>query len=183
MIQNIALWSLLSCGDSPKETSEDTGEPTTADTSSDTEDTDSVPPEPEAFVLSISGSDNESLTFDTPTCQIPDAVPHFNLYWRLSSGGHKFVLRVFINAEYEGTGTYDNSTNNISVRLQEEAGGSGRFYQTEAEKGDVVTATIETNEEGNVWGTIEVATMHNGESSISLSPTNFPIWCTPENTN
>ena len=176
------LLLLIACrGDKNEDTAIDTGTQITSEDSAETGSTTPEPPEP--FQLTISGTDNESLSFDTPTCQIPNAVPNFNLYWRLASGAHKFVLRVFINADYVGAGEYENSTQNISVRLQEEAGGSGRFYQSDLAQGDAVTASIETDDDNNVWGTVSISTMHNGESSISLEPTSFPIWCSQENTN
>ena len=183
MLHVIFLLGLLGCGDKAGDTS-DNPEPMDSPQPDSPPDTGiDIPDPPGPFSLSISGTDNETLTFDAPTCQIPEAVPNFKLYWRLSSGAHKFVLRLFINADYQGAGSYDNGSQNISVRLQEEAGGSGRFYQTEAENGDNVSLAIETDEDGMVWGEVSLSSMHNGESSINISPSSFPIWCTPENTN
>jgi hypothetical protein len=178
----LTILFMLGCSGNEKENIEETGDVTNS--SDETGETGiTIPSPPEPFEITISGTDNETLSFDTPTCQIPEAVPNFNLYWRLSSGAHKFVLRVFINADYEGAGEYDNSTHNISIRLQEEAGGSGRFYQSDLEQGDEVTGTIETDEGDTIWGTINIASMHNSDSSITLQPSSFPVWCSAENTN
>ena len=177
----IATTLYIGCGDKEHDSTTDTTH--TDEPSGEPADDTSPPQAPSPFSITISGTDNETLMFDSPTCQIPDAASNINLFWRLASGAHKFVFRIMVRDDYQGTGTYNNTDHNLKVSLQEEAGGQARFYQADTTMGDSATLTLETDEDGYVWGTIEIASMHNGADAITLSPTSFPIWCEASNTN
>ena len=177
---------ILACGN---DKDEDTGEKVIEDIVDTSSEEEEAPQEPESFSLSITGSTNETLLFDNPTCQIPDAAPNINIYWRNQAGSHAFVFRIMLRNDYDPTvGHYDNENNDLSFTLQEEAGGEGRYFVTDFDVGDQASLDLEVYEEiiGQpiIWGNATVETMHNPTSgSISISPSVIPIWCTPENTN
>ena len=181
MIRNIFLISLMmACGGKDSQENEPDSSPSEPD---DTEDSGiEIPDPPGSFTLTISGSDNETLVFDSSTCGIPEAFPKFDMFWRNSSNSHCFVIRVLINGEYVEPGTYSNSEQSLSIRLQEEAGCQARFYQADLSQGDSATMSIEGDGEGTLWGQVQVESMHSSTGQIAISPTAFPVWCTPENT-
>jgi len=148
------------------------------DTGTDT-DTDQVGNPHDSFSITISGVANETLTFDSPSCGIPDSIPKLDLFWRDTSLSHVFVFRLTISG-FDGPGEYNNTDHSVTLRLQQEAGGSNQFYQADAGAGDGVSVTVESDDNGTFWGEFSVSTLNGGE--ISLSPMVFPIWCTPENT-
>ncbi len=162
---------LLACGD--KET-----DSATVDTN-EVEDTD--PTEPDSIAIETSGSENLSLMFDTPTCQIPTAAPNFNAFWRNGTGAHVFVLRVMLRGDYIGGGSYNSDDHELLVTLQEEAGGQGRYYAVDSTQGDLATLELNTDTNGIVWGTINVNSLHSLEGSITMNTTDIPLWC-DENT-
>ena len=181
----ILIGLLFACGEKDIE-EEDTALIEQEDTTED----EIIPEEPEPFSLTISGSDNETLPFNAPSCQIPDAAPNINIFWREQSGSHKFVLRIMLRNEYDPEiSGYDISTNDLTFTLQEEAGGEGRYYATDPAAGHQGTLSLNVYEEiiGEpiVWGEADVMTMHNPTSgdSITLSPSVIPVWCTQDNTN
>lgn len=183
----IFIGLMLACGkdtDTDEEV-EETEEDEIVDTSSE----DEAPQEPEAFSLTITGLMNETLLFDNPTCQIPDAAPNINIYWRNQASSHKFVFRMMLRNDYDpAVSDYNNESNNLSFTLQEEAGGSGRYFATDFAAGDQASLALEVYEEiigePTVWGNATVATMRNPtDGSITISPSIIPVWCTPENTN
>ena len=179
------LSMILACGNK-EQTTEDSATSETEDTALDTgEDLDPQPPE--SFSISLSGAETETLLFDTPTCQIPDAAPNLNVYWRNGAGTHKFVLRMMLRNSFEGAGEYDNQNHDLTITLQEEAGGQARFYQTDTAQGDSASMSLQVFEEiiGEpvTYGTATVTTMHNGADSITLNPSEIPVWCDKDNTN
>lgn len=168
--------SLLACGD--KNTVQDSG--ITEDINTEPQ----APVEPSPFTLTVSGDHNLTLTFDSPTCQIPEAAPNLNTFWRTSTGAHTFVLRVMLRGDYEGAGTYTLQDNELTVTLQEEAGGEGRYFSVNLDDGH--EATVELNTEGRdiVWGTLSASQLASiSDGSISISPTSIPLWCDADNTN
>ncbi len=175
----LSLFSALifaGCGEK-----EDTGfEP--PDTGPDTEDTGpdlgDMPDDPAPFEITISGTDNETIVFDSPTCYYPVGSSNLRVFWRSGSGAHAWVLLAELLGDFEGPGTYDASNAAPRAKLQEEAGGEGRYYQAEATLGDTVSITVEQLEEDRAWGEYEVSGMHDTEGgSITLSPMPVPIWC------
>lgn len=176
---------LFACGD---KTLQDTGEE--IEEVEDTHSENEAPEEPAPFTITISGTDNESLVFDSPTCQIPDAAPNVNVYWRNQAGSHKFVLRMMLRNDYDPeVEEYSIANNELSFTLQEEAGGQGRYYVADSTSGDSGTLSLFVYEEiigePTVWGEAVIETMHTPSTgaSITLSPSTIPVWCTPENTN
>jgi len=141
-----------------------------------------LPSQPETFTLVVSGDTNISLSFDAPTCTITDGVPNFYAYWRDSSGTHKFVLKAELRGIYAGEGLYTSADGAI-VKLQEEAGGEARFFQTTTDLPNDPWVEIEGVVDDTVWGTGNASNLSGPNGSISLTPTTFPIWCSEENTN
>ena len=178
-MSSFPLLLFLSCGD--KEHSPDD---TTATSDTDTQPQDTgpvVPDPPDNFTLVTSGEMTENLSFDAPTCTLTNGAPNFYAFWRSSSQSHVFVLKVELRGIYDGAGSYTGEQG-LTIKLQEEAGGAGRFFQSDSTQ-DSVTLTLETNEEGYIFGDASIANMHSSSGSISLSPSTFPIWCSPDNTN
>lgn len=180
----ILISLILACGE--KDTEEEDTQEEIEDTSSE----EVVPEEPAPFTITISGTDNEQLLFNAPTCQIPDAAPNINIFWRNQASSHKFVLRMMLRSDYDPEIVeYDTTNNDLTFTLQEEAGGEGRYYVTDPNSGDSGTLSLNVYEEiigePTVWGEAAVETMHNPTSGaeITLSPSTIPVWCTPENTN
>lgn len=168
--------SLLACGD--KDTVLDSG--ITEDTTSEEQ----GPVEPGPFTLTVTGDQNLTLTFDSPTCQIPDAAPNFNAFWRTSTGAHTFVLRVMLRGDYQGAGTYTLQDNELTVTLQEEAGGEGRYFSVNQDDGHDASVNLQTEGSDIVWGTLNVEQLASiNDGSISISPTSIPLWCDADNTN
>ena len=169
---------LIACSGKTAETSEEPSSP-----ASPPEDTSPQLPEPpEPFTLAVSGEATLSLHFDTATCTIPDGAPNFYAFWRLASGEHKFVLKAELRNIYDGEGSYTQSDGAV-VKLQEEAGGEARFFQTNAAEGDTATISINGIADDVIWGSGNAPSLHSGTGTISLEPASFPIWCTEENTN
>ena len=156
-------------------------------TDTSTEDTapeDTTPTRPDSIVLETSGSENLSLMFDNPTCQIPSAAANFNTFWRNGTGAHVFVLRVMLRGDYVGPGIYDTTNDSLLVTLQEEAGGQGRYYSVDATQGDSASIELKTDpsDRNLVYGTLTVNSLHSAEGAITISPTEIPLWCDGENT-
>ena len=160
----------------------------TIDTAKSDDDTSTVedtsPSPPDSFTLSVSGSANLNLMFDTPTCQIPSAAPNFNSFWRTSSGAHVFVLRVMILGSYNGAGDYSSSVEDsraLAVTLQEEAGGEGRYFALDPAQGQ--SASMEINvEDSIIYGNLNVSQLSSPNGTIEINPTTIPIWCDEDNT-
>jgi hypothetical protein len=144
-----------------------------------------TPVQPEPFTVSVTGATNLSLSFDTPTCQIPEAAPNFNTFWRSSTGAHVFVLRVSILGVYEGTGAYNSNVEDsraLMVSLQEEAGGEGRYYTVDTDQGQLANVEL-TAEEDLIYGQLLVSELYSTiDGVIQISPTSIPIWCDENNT-
>jgi len=175
---SIILFSLFACGDDAK-----TNDSAGSDDSAAQEEV--LPPtEPDAFTLSVTGDHTLSLVFDTPTCQIPDAAPNFNAFWRTSSGAHTFVLRVMIRGEYDGAGTYTLTENALTVTLQEEAGGEGRYFSVNVDEGHDASVELNTEADNIVWGSLTASQLSSiNDGNITISPTEIPLWCDSNNTN
>ena len=174
MIRFPLLLSLFACGNKEQ-----------SDTSNDTAAVqDPTPTRPDSITLQTTGVENLSLMFDTPTCQIPSAASNFNTFWRNGTGAHVFVLRVMLRGDYEGPGVYNTTDNSLLVSLQEEAGGEGRYYAIDVEQGDTASIELKTDpsDRNLVYGTLTVNSLHATDGSISLSPTEIPLWCDAENT-
>ena len=149
-----------------------------ADTDADT-DTDSavdtLPPDPSPFTLTVSGHYDAQLSFDQPSCQALDGAPNFRAFWRNAAREHVFVLVADILGVYAGPGTYDETMGHVTVKLQEEAGGSLEYFYTG--EGDTVLINLEGVTETEAWGDITVSGMQGDAGAISIMPQPIPIWC------
>ncbi len=144
--------------------------------------TDDLPPKPEPFTLAVRGGVSLDLYFDTPTCQKPKGANNFRAFWRDSTGSHVFVLIADLLGSYTEPGTYSSADTNATIKLQEEAGGTGGFdyYATTTAQGDSASITIEhlDEEAGIGWGEFEFDGLHpSSGGGITASPMPIPIWC------
>jgi hypothetical protein len=139
------------------------------------------PADPTPFTLSYSGADSGSLVFDEVQCTWPPGSSNLRVGWRNASDEHVFVLLIDLLGVFDGVGSYSSDeSSNVRARLQEEAGGSGANFVVDSAQGDLVSITVEgaDQEAGQVWGSFDVATMHDlSGGMISLDPGTFPIWC------
>lgn len=168
------LIGLLACGN--KEQSDTSQEDTAVE--------ETTPTKPDSIILQTSGSENLSLMFDNPTCQIPSAAANFNTFWRNGTGAHVFVLRVMLRGDYTGPGVYDTTNDSLIVTLQEEAGGQGRYFSVDTAQGDSASIELKTDpsDRNLVYGTLTVNSLHSSDGSVTVSPTEIPLWCDAENT-
>lgn len=142
--------------------------------------TSALPPKPDPFTLTVRGGTSLDLYFDTPTCQKPKGGSNFRAFWRDSTGSHVFVLVADLLGTFDGAGTYTTADANATIKLQEEAGGSGAYYATDDDQGDSASITVEAIDEelGIAWGEFEVDGLHSSSAGgITVSPMPVPIWC------
>lgn len=130
-----------------------------------------LPADPTPFTLEISGAASLSLPFDEPTCTNQLGSSNFSLFWRDSTDAHVFVLVAQMLGTYTGPGTYDGSA--VTVKLQEEAGGQGRYFASQ--DGDTVAFTIDHVGEDGAWGQLVFSSLDGG--AITASPMPVPLWC------
>ena len=133
-----------------------------------------MPPDPRPLTVTVSGATSLDLVFDTPSCTWYDGIPNFRAFWRGSD--HAYVLIAEIISVYDGPGTYDPSMGRVGVKLQEEAHGTGAFFQAEPESGDEIAVTVEYAGATQAFGSFDVSGLH-GDGAITLSPSTLPIWC------
>ena len=174
IMRSLILFFMACSGKAPDTSSTETGTPEVTDPSQ--------PVAPEPFTLSLSGEATETLLFDKPTCTIPNGAANLYAFWRLGSGEHKFLIKAELRNIYEGIGTY-SETDGAVIKLQEEAGGEGRYFEANEARGSTVTVEIEGIMDDIVWGTATVSELFTDTGSVTIDPNFFPIWCTAENTN
>jgi hypothetical protein len=123
---------------------------------------------PKSFVLSTQGSSTHSISFSEHTCS--NNNNQIRSFWRGS--GHVFVLIAEIMSNYSGVREYtvDNST--IRIKLQEEAGGSGLFYQA---TDDDISIDITYDGEEGLSGSATASSLEAG--TLLLDPTTFYVGC------
>ena len=157
----------------------DTDTDADADTDTDTDtDTTGFPADPSPFDVTVSGAYTGTLTFDDPTCYYPEGSSQLRVFWRNEAREHVFFLLVELLSGFEGAGTYDDSNTSPRAKLQEEAGGSGYYFQSDADQGDVVSLTVQLDEEDHAWGEWTATGLHDTEGgAITMEPTVIPIWC------
>ncbi len=152
-----------------------------ADTDTDT-DTDTAPPEfpddPTPFQITVSGAYTGTLSFDEPDCYQPVGSTQLRVFWRDGGGSHVFFLLAQVMTGFEGPGTYDATNANPEGRLQEEAGGTGYYFYTDASKGDSATITVDWVGEDVIWGEFTIDGLHDTSGgSVTLEPSTIPLWC------
>jgi len=186
----IFLLLIAGCGD--KDTNTDTDSESDTDTDSDTDaDTDSdtdadtdvdsdMPADPTPFTVTVSGSYSGTLTFDEANCTNPLGSSNFSVFWRDSADSHVFVLVGQMLGTFDGAGTYDETA--VTVKLTEEAGGSGNYFSST--DGDSISFTIEhiddqSKDSRSAWGSYTVSSLDGG--ALTFSTDEIPIWCTSVN--
>ncbi len=169
------LVGMAACGGN-----KDDGEDTTVvesglDTNLDTGEEDVLP---YPFTLDFTGSLEQSLLFDAPNCTL-NAPTHLQVFWRNLARDHTFVLVAEILGGVASTGSYDQNTTGARLKLQEEAGGSGAYYQSDASQGDtfIIEITEHNYEEGYARGTFSFSALHSGSDATTATPMPIPIYC------
>ena len=163
---------LLACTQ-PKTDSANTDTHSSSDTATDTGS--AYPTDPSPFTITISGSESETLIFDKPSCASPTGSTNMRMFWRNRSGSHVFVLLAEVLGDFTGEGTYTAPDQRVTVKLQEEAGGQGRYFASN--DSSQTTVTYDIAEENFISGEASITALYNNDLEITLSPSTFPIWC------
>jgi len=137
-----------------------------------------MPPDPAPFSLSL--SDGRTLSFDQSSCQHFRGSTNFRAFWRDSARSHQYVLTLQVMQTFSGAGTYENATDRVDVKLQEEAPQTGApTYWTDQELGDLASITVDYIDEDVAWGQASVSGLREpaGGTAVAINPTVLPIWC------
>jgi hypothetical protein len=173
----VASFSLLlvlaACGGKGSDTAgTDTG------TSTDTQDTGGnsmgLPENPAPFDIVVSGAVNTTLSFDQPTCT--HQGQNLRTFWRNSARTHVHVLVAEVMGTYTGEGSYDQDSGG-RVKLQEEAGGTLAYFAADPAQGDTLQIDVPYATDTQAAGTFTVSGMHSTDGTITLTPSELPIWC------
>jgi hypothetical protein len=123
---------------------------------------------PQSFQLAIDGTSTHNLTFSEHDCS--NNNNQIRSFWRGSN--HVFVLIAEIMSDYEGVGNYTTENSTVRVKLQEEAGGNGSFYQA---TDDDISIDVQFVGSEGTSGMVFVSTLEGG--SLTLDPTEFYFGC------
>ena len=123
---------------------------------------------PKSFVLTTQGSATHSISFSEHSCS--NNNNQVRSFWRGS--GHVFVLISEIMSNYSGVGEYTTENSTIRIKLQEEAGGSGLFYQS---TNDDMSIDITYDGEEGLSGLAITRSLESG--TLLLEPTEFYFGC------
>ena len=165
------LFFLLACTETKTDTA-DTANP--EDTNiSDTGDV--YPSNPAPFTIEISGVMSQSLVFDEPSCSSPTGSTNMRMFWRNKNDAHVFVLVTEILGDFDGVGTYTSPAFRANIKLQEEAGGSARYFASTDASNTEIEYTI--YEDQFAFGQAQVDSLEGTDGSISINPSSFPLWC------
>ncbi len=178
-MRTLPLVLLLASGCTPKDDTSDTSTNICGDsgeTGTETEDT--GPADIESITLTFTGALEQTLTFDMPDCTHTTST-HFRSFWRDSTGTHTFVIIAEVLGGLEGAGQYDHNTTGARIKLQEEAGGGGAFFQTDTTAGDTLNITLDhlDAEAGEAWGDYEFSAIQGDLGRASGTPLPIPIRC------
>ena len=163
---------LFACAQ-PKTDSASTDSSNPSDTAGDT--AVENPADPSPFTITLSGGASETLIFDKPSCASPTGSTNMRMFWRNKSGSHVFVLLAEILGDFNGVGTYTSPEQRVNIKLQEEAGGQGRYFASN--DSSQVVITYEISDENFIFGEASANALYNNDLEITLSPSTFPIWC------
>lgn len=173
----VALLALGAC--KPK------GDTADSDTDTDTDVVDTgpvdgqMPADPRPITVTVTGGYEGTLVFDAPTCTVQGG--NFRMFWRNAEGAHVFVLIGETLGHYAGPGDYGSDLSNTRAKLQEEAGGSDNFFQTDTTQGDSFAMTVTHVDDPNfgtrAWGSFTVNGLHDASGPITISPNTIAIWC------
>lgn len=162
-------------GDDSAADTADTAVPDGGDTSADTGGDSGPPADPSPIVLDVRGAMSGSLVFDQPTCQI--AGQNFRAFWRNAAREHVFVLIAEVLGPYQGPYTYTPAAGTVRVKLQEEAGGEGRYFATA--EGTDVTVVVQGHTDTHAWGEFSFGELAaDSGPGVTVEPQPVPIWCT-----
>lgn len=153
-----------------RDTAADTGGGDDTDTALTADD---MPADPSPFTVTTAGDMSGSLAFDLPSCTAQGS--NFRMFWRNAAVSHTFVLVAEVLGIYMGADTYTEAEGRVDVKLQEEAGGEGRYFGSA--EGDSVSITVLWDDEGVAWGEFTVSGLGGSDGTITLSPQPLPIWC------
>ena len=123
---------------------------------------------PQSFQLAIDGTSTHNLSFSEHDCS--NNNNQIRSFWRGSN--HVFVLIAEIMSDYEGVGTYTVENSTVRVKLQEEAGGSGSFYQA---TDDAISIDVQFVGSEGTSGMVLAPTLEGG--NLTLTPTKFYFGC------
>ena len=145
---------------------------TMLDTASTSNENDILPSytEPQSFTLNVTGASSHALSFSEHDCS--NNNNQLRSFWRGS--GHVFVLIAEIMQGYNGVNIYTAENSTIRVKLQEEAGGNGSFYQATT---DDISIHVEYDGLEGISGKTQISTMEGG--NLQLEPTQFYFGCPP----
>lgn len=141
------------------------------------------PADPSPMTVELGGDLVQTLVFDLPTCSHLEGSTSFRQFWR--GADHRFVLLVemigtFPTVDQVGTWTAEDG---VRVKLQEEAGGSGYYFTSDAADPDLALVIDGFDiDEDHVWGTFSVGALSSDtHGSITLSPQPLVLWCSDYN--
>ena len=135
------------------------------------------PAQPAPFTLTLSGAASETLSFDTPTCSHRTGSTTFRQFWR--GPGHVYVLVVEMFDTFPGEAGAYTAADGVRTKLQEEAGGSLAYYDSEA-GGTGASLTLDgfDTDANQVWGAATIGTLGDGSGGlVTVTPDEIPVWC------
>ena len=132
------------------------------------------PESPAPFDIVVSGAVNTTLSFDQPTCT--HQGQNLRTFWRNSARTHVYVLVAEVMGTYTGEGSYDQDSG-ARVKLQEEAGGTLAYYAADPAQGDTLQIDVTYAGDTQASGSFSVSGMHGTDGTITLTPSELPIWC------
>ena len=135
------------------------------------------PSQPAPFTLTLDGASTASLTFDAPTCSHRTGSTSFRHTWRGAS--HVYILVVEMFDTFPGDAGSYTAADGVRVRLQEEAGGMGAYYDSNFD-GVGATLTLDgfDTTANHVWGSATIGSLGDGSGgTITATPDAIPIWC------
>ena len=132
----------------------------------------------EPFTMDFTGALEDSLAFDTPSCTW-QTTTHFRSFWRNAEGAHTFVLLAEVLGGFDGIGHYDHETAGARIKLQEEAGGDGNFFQSDPAQGDTFAIDMDLldTDVGIGSGSFSFNSLHGDGGATSGTPLPEPIRC------
>ncbi|HCH65220.1 MAG TPA: hypothetical protein DFR83_20615 [Deltaproteobacteria bacterium] len=188
-------WLWLAIGFSAcqsKSTSEDTEGTTTTDPTTEvaeeeeegdsrdsggTTSPDGFPAQPAPFTITLDGASTASLTFDDPTCSHRTGSASIRFTWRGAS--HFYILVVEMFDTFPGEAGAYTASDGVRVRLQEEAGGMGAYFDSNFD-GVGATLTLDgfDTTANHAWGSATIGSLGDGSGGVvTTAPDLIPIWC------
>ena len=146
-----------------------------ADTSTDTPEDTGPPENPSPLTITVSGAYQQTLVFDEPDCSSPVGSSNMRMFWRNQNGEHVFVLVTEILGDFTGEGVYSSDDVRANIKLQEEAGGSGLYFGTNANSTSIIEYDFYDEENNFISGNATVDTLSGNDGDITISPNTSPF--------